>query len=176
VIDPALAPAARLLGRLLVRELDAATLDELAAPPVAAALAELGIAAPCSARRDELDELAHRWFTLFLQPAGAPPLVQSLWQEDRYEGEAAAGVRAIAAAAARELAPGARGAPPDHLGAILLLWGELADERPELAARLSRDHLAWAETALRGPGRDLGFYGAVARAALALLPELRAGC
>jgi TorA maturation chaperone TorD len=168
--DTALAPAARLLGRLLVRELDAATVAELAQPEIAAALAELGIALPTP---DQLDALAHEYFTLLLHPTEGRPPVQSLWLQDRYDGDAAASVRTIARAAARELAPGARSAPPDHLGCVLLLWAELVDERPELAAHLARDHFAWSERALHALAETPTFYGAVARGAIAFVRAVR---
>lgn len=165
----ALVPAARLLGRLLVRELDAATLAELDEPTIASALAALGLSLPAEA---DLPRLAAEYFELLLRPARGLPPVQSLWREGQYDGPAAGAVRAIAAAAGRELAAGAQGAPPDHLGCILLLWAELCDERPELAARLAQDHLAWGERALQGPASAHGFHAEVARVAIALLREL----
>lgn len=164
-----LAPAARLLGRLLVRELDVATVDELAQPAVAAALAELGIAVPPPA---DLDALAAAYFAHFVRPAAGLPPVQSLWLHGQYDGDAAQAVRAIAEAGSLELAPGARGAPPDHLGCILLLWADIVEDRPDLAARLQRDHFAWGERALSAVGRGAGFYSSVARAAAMLLREL----
>jgi TorA maturation chaperone TorD len=165
----ALAPATRLLGRLLVRELDAATLADLQAPATAAALRELGIPVPDAA---ELEPLAARYCALFLHPAGGLPPVQSLWLEGQYDGKAAGAVRALAAASGWQLAAGARGAPPDHLGCILMLWAELVPERPELAARLRADHMAWAEGALRDASRTDGFYGALARATTLLVQAI----
>ena len=172
--DPSdnLTAAARLFGRLLVRELDAATLAELQAKEVAAALASLGIELPSE---HQIDELGNRYFELFLHPAGTLPPVQSLWRDGQYGGDHTVGVRKIAEAANRELASGARNAAPDHLGCILLLWAELDDERPELAALLTDHHMAWAELALQHAVQDPGFYGAVARATVALVKELRAG-
>lgn len=167
--DSELVPAARLLGRLLVRELDADTVRELQHPAVAAALGEVGIPRPEGA---DLEALALEYFERFLHPAAGLPPVQSLWHGGQYDGEPAVAVRAIAAAAARELAPGARGAAPDHLGCILLLWAELVEARPELALRLQRDHLAWAIRALGPVQAAGGFYGAVAAAAVALIGAL----
>lgn len=163
--------AARLFGRLLVRELDAATLAELAAPEVAGALAALGVPLPGAA---DLDELAADYHALWLEPRRTSPPVHSLFRDGHYNGEPARAVRAIAAAAGLELAAGARGAEPDQLGCILLLWAELIGPHPELAARLADDHLAWAERALQTAAADRGFYGAVARAAIALIDQLRA--
>lgn len=157
--DVALAPVARLLGRLLVRELDADTIVELRQPALAAALDEVGLPVPELAAAEAL---ATEYFERFLHPAAGLPPVQSLWQEGRYDGEPALAIRAIAAAAAYELAPGARGAAPDHLGCILLLWADLVEVRPELARRLQRDHLSWVVRALAPVQAAGGFYGAVA--------------
>jgi TorA maturation chaperone TorD len=178
--DPSLAPAARLFGRLLVRELDRDTLAELREPAVREALVACGIDVPAEA---ELEPLAERYCAWFLHPAGAPPPVQSLWLHGQFDGDAAQAVRAIAAAAGREQAPGARGAPPDQAGCILLLWADLVGDDPvgeraaaaaaALAARLARDHLGWIRQALLPIAEDPGFYGAVARGASALVEELR---
>jgi TorA maturation chaperone TorD len=168
--DASLAPAARLFGRLFVRELDRNTLEELRAPAVHEALSAFGIEVP---DESELEALAERYCALFLYPADAPPPVQSLWQHGQFDGDAAQSVREIAAAAGRELAAGARGAPPDHAGCILLLWADLVGEQDELAARLVRDHLGWIREALRPVTGEAGFYGAVARGAVALVEELQ---
>jgi TorA maturation chaperone TorD len=164
-----LAAAARLFGRLLVKELDAATLTELRAPDIQAALTALGIELPSDEQRAEL---GNRYFDLFLHPEGALPPVQSLWRDGQYDGNHAVGVRKIADAANRELATGARSAAPDHLGCILLLWAELQTERPELAKLLTTHHFAWAELALQHATIDEGFYGAVSRATVSLVREL----
>lgn len=168
----ALAPAARLFGRLLVRELDVATLRELQQDDVRRSLLALGV--PLPAERD-LEALAAEYCEHLLLPQGERPPVQSLWTEGRYDGDAALAVRTIAAAAARELAPGARGAAPDHAGAVLLLWADLVVERPELADRLRRDHVAWIAPALAGLAQRPGFYGAVARAVRTFAGTLTGG-
>ena len=164
------AAAARLFGRLLVKELDAATLAELRAPDIAAALTSLDIDVPSD---EQINELNNRYFDLFLHPEGSLPPVQSLWRDGQYDGNHAVGVRKIAEAANREIATGARSAAPDHLGCILLLWAELQTERPELAELLSTHHLAWADQALQHATLDDGFYGSVSRATLAIIREVR---
>ncbi len=169
VPDAELAPAARLLGRLLVRELDADTVQELQQPALRGALAEAGVPVPELAA---IEALATEYCERFLHPAAGLPPVQSLWQGGQYDGDPAVAVRAIAAAAARELAPGARGAAPDHLGCILLLWADLIETRPELARRLQRDHFAWATRALAPVQAAGGFYGAVAAATVGFVGEL----
>ncbi len=164
-----LARAAQLFGRLLLRELDAPTLDELRQEPVREALAAVGVELPAD---DDLPALAQRYFALFLHPEGALPLVQSLWRHGQYDGDAATGVRRIADAANLTLSDAARGAAPDHLGCVLILWAELHKSRPELAALLVEHHLAWAEQALQHAAAQPGFYGAVSAAARDLVGAL----
>ena len=166
-----LAAAARLFGRVLLRELDAATLAELRDPDVADALSALEVAVP---HDDELPSLGQRYFELFLHPEAALPPVQSLWRNGQYDCDPAAGVRRIAEAANLELTDRARGAAPDHLGCVLLLWAELHEARPELARLLVEHHLPWAELALQHTLADRGFYGAACRAILSFVRELRA--
>jgi len=165
-----LTAAARLFGRLLLRELDEPTLAELRQDDVRSALAELDVAVPDDA---ELATLGQRYFELFLHPEGALPPVQSLWRDGQYDGDPAAGVRRIAEAANLAMTDNARGAAPDHLGSVLLLWAELREPRPELATLLVQHHLAWAELALQHTLADDGFYGAVCRATLSFVRELR---
>lgn len=172
-----MATAARMFGRLLVRELDPATLRELEQPAVRAALAELHIVVPSEA---DLDVLAHEWLRCFLHPPQASPPVHSLFRDGNYSGDAAVAVRRIAAAAGLEPAAGARNAPPDHIGSILLLWADLTDRRPDLARLLEREHMQWAERALLRvlppPEADSsGFYEAVARATVSLVRQIREG-
>lgn len=164
-----LAPAARLFGRLLVREIDAATLAELRQPEIAAVLAAVGVEVPADA---ELPSLANEWLERFLHPRGASPPVHSLFRDGHYNGDAAVAIGEIARAAGLELAVGARNAPPDHIGCILLLWAELAEARPELAALLAEHHLTWSERPLLSTAARGGFYGAVAHATVALVREL----
>ena len=165
-----LTAAARLFGRLLLRELDAATLEELRQDDVRLALAELDVAVPGDA---EVPALGQRFFELFLHPDGALPPVQSLWHNGQYDGDPAAGVRRVAEAANLSMTDNARGAAPDHLGCVLLLWAELREPRPELAALLVQHHLAWAELALQHTLADDGFYGAACRATLMFVRGLR---
>ncbi|MCB9876832.1 MAG: molecular chaperone TorD family protein [Planctomycetes bacterium] len=165
-----LTAAARLFGRLLLRELDAETVRELQHPEVTAALRALGVEPPAE---QDLPALAADYFACLLQPEGAPPPVHSLWRDGRYHGEPAIAVQRIARAGGLELSAIARNAAPDHLGCILLLWAELAESHAELARLLVEQHLAWAAPALAPAVRAGGFYGAVGGAALQLIDVLR---
>ncbi len=159
---------ARLFGRLLLRELDAESLAELRAPDVAGALAEAGVTLPES---DDLDELGAEFFQTVLQPAGRPPLVHSLWREGKYDGDAAVDVRRVAEGLGLQLAAGARGAPPDHLGCLLTLWAELRDRDAEFAGKFASTHLAWVSKS-SAPNAGPGFYGDLLRACAALCDEI----
>jgi TorA maturation chaperone TorD len=169
--DPsALAPLARWFGDCLLHELSVEEIAAMATPPLAPALAAVGIAPP---HRDQLPELAARWFELFLQPRASLPPVQSLWLEGRYDGAPMVAARALAAAAGLELGGAARAAPPDHLGCLLHLWAELATSAPHLLPQLVAQHLPFAAAALAEARRDGGFYGQLARALTTFLGELR---
>ncbi|MCA8950791.1 MAG: molecular chaperone TorD family protein, partial [Planctomycetes bacterium] len=163
--------AARLFGRLLLAELDAATLDELRAPAIATALAEIGIELPAP---EALDTVAAEYFEHVLHPRGQAPLVQSLWHGGSYEGEAAVAVRRVAAAAGVELGPGARGAPPDHAGCLLVLWAELRERNAVIANDFATVHLGWLPAAI-ARSRATGFYAAVLAAIGGLCADLTAG-
>ncbi len=169
---PQLAATARLFGRLFVRELDRQTLAEMQQPELRMALAELGLEVPSD---DALDELARAWLDCFLMPANGRPPVQSLYEEDAYDGGAALAVKEIARRAGRELAPAARNAPPDHVGCILLLWAEVAEDHPDLARSLVVRHLDWVDAALRpiAAQQESAFYAAVARSGLEFLSVLQ---
>lgn len=164
---------AELVGRLLLRELGPRELDALRDPRLAAPLAELGLELPSEDEQEAwLEERAADYHERFLRPASGP-LVQSLWTQGRYEGDATVRVRALARAAGVEFQPGAaRGAAPDHLGSLLLLWAATDARAPSIAGELAASHLAWSQAALERVARDGGFYGAVASLASALVTAL----
>ena len=166
--DPCIGPA-RLFARLLLRELDAETLDELRQPEVAAALAEMSIEVP---EAEHLDELGAQFFEMILQPKGHPPLVQSLWNDGKYDGDATVAVRQIAEAAGFELGAGARKAPVDHLGCLLSLWSELREQGSDWAEPFAQNHLAWVEHSSAPTAPEDRFYGSVLRATAALVAEI----
>ena len=165
---------AALLGQLLLRELDAVDLASLRNAEVGRALDDLGLSLPAPGSDDAwLEGRGVEYHDLFLRPDSGGPLVQSLWTEGRYEGEAAVRVRQLARAAGVDFQrQAARGAPVDHLGSLLLLWAAADEESPEVAAELQRAHLDWALAPLGRIEVTGGFYGGVARAASGLLRQL----
>ncbi len=161
-----LAASGRLLGWLLVREIDEELVSSLAEPSLRDSLMEFGLDVS-SLTAEQREILKSDYFAALVSPKEYPPPVQSLWQEGRYEGDAAASVRKVAEAMGVELDHEvARGAPPDHLGVELLLWAELA-ERSSSAQEFANQHLLWAKPALDAlaarefRGGD-GFYGRLA--------------
>ncbi len=175
----ALAGVARLFGDLLLRELDADRLERLREPELAAQLLSLGVVVPPAASQDdpdELDRLAAGFHSAFLAPdRGGAPLVASLWTEGRYEGTAAARIRALAEAAAVEFDRDmARGAPIDHLGVLLLLWAQTIERAPSVADEIATQHLAWSEAPLNrlAAAGATSFYPSLAGAAAAFVRTL----
>ena len=167
----ALIESALLFGRLLIRELDAATWARLRTDDVRVALADLGVDVPRGNGTDDvLDRLAAEYFDCFLQPKDDLPLVQSIYEEDSYDGDAARGTREVAQAAGVELdAELARHAPPDQIGVQLSLWAELAGRDADAAREFARRHLTWAIPRLERRRRHAGFYGPVCAAAAQLI-------
>ena len=164
-------PTARLFARLLLRELDAATLAELRAPEVAAALAEVGIELPDDGA---LESLQAEYFERLLHPKDSAPPIASLWMDGQYQGDSAVMLRRIAEASGWEYQPAAAdGAPMDHLGSILLLWCECTETAPDLANLIAFQHLTWVDRALADTSARDGFYAQVCRATAALVAELR---
>jgi len=176
----ALAHTAKLFGDLLLRELTAEQLAGLRAPEAAAALDAVGVDLPPAVDGDDvrrqLDELAAEYHGAFIAPhgGGAPPIA-SLWTEGRYEGAVAARIRVLAQSAVVDFdAESARGAPVDHLGALLHLWAATSERAPWVAHEIAAQHLAWTDEPLgRVAASGCGFYANVARATGALVAVLR---
>ena len=156
-----------------MRELDAAQLELLRAPQLARALADCGIELPQPAHAATwLEDRAADYHDLFLRPEMGP-LVQSLWMQGRYEGDATVRVRQLAQLAAVEFQPeAARGAAPDHLGSLLLLWAATDERAPSVAAEIVSAHLSWAQRPLHRIAAAGGFYGALATVTTQLLDAL----
>ncbi len=170
----ALRASAELIGALLLKEVDAAGLERMREPQLAAALAEFGIELPeFESQAAWLEERGADYHDLFLRPETGP-LVQSLWTQGRYEGDAAVRVRQLAKAANVEFQPeAARGAAPDHLGSLLLLWAA-TDERVQVVAdEIANEHLEWSIAPLTNVAAAGGFYGAVAKVAAELVAAIR---
>lgn len=154
--EMALASAAQLFGRLVLAAIDPQLADELWEPEPRAALAQLGLEPPDPATTD-FEELGTEYEDFF-HPNDSPPLVQSICEEGRNEGEVVALIVEIVESFGVELEPDdTRGLPPDHLGTELLVWAELADQS-SVASAFAKRHLAWAIPHLeRRAGTD-GFY------------------
>lgn len=156
---------ASFLARLLLRECDAELVREISAAGLLEELAGIGLVFPGAADDAALDALAAEYFEIMVNPADGIPLVQSLAEDGSYEGDAAKGMREIAAAADVTFdTAAAAGAPVDHLGVQLALWGELVGRDRGAAAEFHRRHLAWAVPALAAKSAG-GFYGALLAAA-----------
>jgi TorA maturation chaperone TorD len=167
--------SARLFGRLLLRELDEATLAHLRQPEVASALAELGVVVPAGgADSDVIEEMAAEYCACFLVGPGHVPLVQSVWEQGANDQQSGLALSELARSAGLSFdREQARSAPVDHLGCILLLWAKLADDWPEASEYVIRRHLPWAQAPLRRLAQDSGFYGQLSRATLELIDAVR---
>lgn len=161
---------AEFLGRLLLCEMDGKSLEIARDPEVSAAL---GVELPSTTDQTEWLELrAAEYHDAFLRPEGGP-MVQSLWTQGRYEGDAAIRVRELARFAGVEYQPSAaRGAAPDHLGSLLLLWSASDGEVQSVADEIVKAHLEWAFQPLTQVESQGGFYGRVASLVTALLHGL----
>ena len=167
-----LAAVARLFGRLLLRELDEPLRATLVEEPLAGALSACGLDVGRLHGAD-LDGLAAEYLERFVRPATGGPLVQSLWTQGTYEGDAAVAARKLAEAAALDFdKEAARGAPVDHLGSLLLLWATSLERQPEVARRIEEEHLAWAVAPLERLAGEDGFYGSLAGAVANLVRSL----
>jgi TorA maturation chaperone TorD len=138
------APIYRLVARLLIREVDAATWVALREPAIVdfleAAAPDFGDWIAREPNAERLEELAEEFARLFLVPGGVP-LFASAWIEGQSESVAnglAHFVSEILEATGRETVfaePWGR-LPLDHLALWLDLVAGLADESPELARHL----------------------------------------
>lgn len=162
---------ADLFGRLLLREANAADLEQLHRGELRGALESLGLSVPPGATERLLAELSRQYRSTFPDD-GAEPLVASHWRQAHGADDTADVARRVALAVGARLDPTT--APVDHLGHLLCLWARADEALPQEAARLRREHLAWGIDALqdRALGTEAGFYPSLARATIALLVEL----
>ena len=157
-----LSGVAKLFGRLLVREIDGALAAELSTPEIASALRGMGLEVP-GFTRDVLDDLAADYFEFMVKPNDQAPLLQSLFEDGRYQSAVTVSIERIADSAGVELDRElARGAPVDHLGVELLLWAELATRSSSVAHEFAERHLAWSLKPLQAAALTGGFYGRLA--------------
>lgn len=158
---------ARLFGRVLLYELDAAALAALREDSTREALSRLSIEVPAAATEEAL---AAEYFECFLHPRHGAPPVASLWLDGDYGSACRRDIERWAELCGYSFAPqDEQVAAPDHLGALLLLWAELAPELPEKADELAEHLSRWAPRALHSACARSGFYGDVSRALRAFL-------
>lgn len=156
-----MARAGHLLGLLWLREIDRSWAAELSDPALRESLSQLGLTLPDDDDEAAINHLASTYFEELVHPTTRTPPVHSLVVENKYEGNAAGGVRKVAEALGVDQDQDAsRGAPPDHLGAELTLWAELCARSPESAREFASEFLAWAPGWCRRHGSAVpGFYG-----------------
>ena len=162
---------AELFGRLLLQEIDGRTIRWLEENGAREALRDLGLELPAPDDTSALEEVAAEHYRALIRPEDGPPPIQSLVEEGVYEGGAAAGMRAVAAAAGLDFDAAAARAPVDHLGVQLLLWSELAGRDAAAAAEFARRHLAWAPPHLRRTEAD-GFHAHLKHRTADLIQEI----
>lgn len=156
-----MARAGHLLGLLWLREIDRSWAAELADPALRESLDQLGLALPDADDAVAIDQLASTYFDEVVHPTTRTPPVHSLVVENKYEGNAAGGMRKVAESLGVDQdRDSSRGAPPDHLGAELTLWAELCSRSPESAPDFAAEFLAWAPRWCRRNAKAVpGFYG-----------------
>lgn len=158
-----MAAVAELMASLLLREVDADLLGELAETGADEHLRGLGLDLPSPDDAQALDDLAAAYFETWVQPSDGFPPVQSLAEGSTFEGPPAAAMRAIAEAAGVTFEPAAaRGAPVDHLGAQLALWAHVHRRDREASREFASRHLRWAKPHLLRHGGEESFYGRLA--------------
>lgn len=175
---------AQLFGDLLLFEIDRQMAKQLTTGPVAQMMKELGLRLPPGLANDNRarNELSADFHEAMLQPQTGEsglvgPLVQSLYTEGSYEGQAKRDVLALAEAANFTFDDErSRQMPPDHLGCLLLFWAEARPISAELGQALEQRHFPWAlEPLARLEATGDGFYprlaGVVRRFLATLLGE-----
>ena len=158
----------RLLGRLWLRELNAPALQQLVQEPLRSHYVEAGGWLPQVESPQELEgwiaPLAEQYCRLFVGPRGHRPPVQSVWQQEQFQGPTAPAMQQWWQLLGWEPEPLGIHVPPDHLGLQWLTQGylfslcEQAQTRPdsqatrelaEMSARFLQRHLLWATACYR---------------------------
>ena len=139
------------LGQLWLREVDAATLHKLNQPGVRTAFEELGGAVPAEIDGATVERLAIDYCQLLIGPKDQLSPVQSIWEEQQFQGAAAASMNRYF-----QLVDGYQ--PPigivDHLGvqlnfaAQLILATETEPRAQALVMQYGNDHLKWCRSFL----------------------------
>ena len=144
-----LAGTYRLLARLWIREVDEPFLEFLTTPPIRDVFTAAGGMLPKNVVPATLEELAVDYCQLFLGPTKHLPPFQSVWQDARFQGKAAASMQSYVAATDRQTG----GLMLDHLGVQFDVMASLLDhvlesdrdrdESLELVATYFAQHLTW---------------------------------
>ena len=141
-----LAPVFKLLGHLWLFEIDAPLIRRLRAPEVRGLLESLGDFTLPDDNAESLEELAIDFCQLLVGPKGHLSPIQSVWEQDQFQGDAATSMRRFT-----ELLPGyeAPGAILDHVGVQLDYASKLMEQEEvsavaqEILERFFNDHLGW---------------------------------
>ena len=156
------------LGQLWLHEVDAATLHTLNQPGVRAAFEELGGSVPAELDGATVERLAIDYCQLLIGPQEQLSPVQSIWEEDQFQGDAAASMNRYF-----QLIDGYQ--PPigivDHLGvqlnfaAQLVLATETEPSAQTLVMQYADDHLKWCDPFLEQVTKkaETDFYRSLAR-------------
>ena len=138
-----------LLGRLWLRELDAATLDAISQEDFRSLYESLGGYVPTDVTANSVEELAVEYCELLIGPKGHVSPVQSVWADDQLKSETSASMSRFF-----ELVPGyqAQSNLSDHIGVQLDFVGallQIEDEEVDGILNLfAQQHLGWMESFL----------------------------
>jgi TorA maturation chaperone TorD len=179
-----LSAALTFLSRIWVREIDLATLESLNEPAMLAAFTELGASIPNKIDEETVEELAVDYCQLLIGPKNHIPPVQSIWSQQRFQGNAAASMIRYF-----ELLPDYNppiGSPDgvaanngmlDHFGVqidflgSLLISDQVEDVTNQLVQQFFSDHIKWSLPVIRKIQNQAGtdFYHGMAKNTLEML-------
>lgn len=172
-----LSASVKLVARMWLDEPDAALLATLAKHDIRDHYESLGGVVPDRFTPDTINELACDYCRLLVGPRDHLPPVQSIWQRQQFQSEAATSTQTFF-----ELLPDYRppSSIPDHLGNQLDFVAELfASESDgeavgEIIQAFGQKHLTWCIPLLKGvPARaETGFYRGVAAVTSQLVREI----
>lgn len=169
-----LAAVIRFLGNIWLREIELSTLQDLNRPSIRAAIEALGATVPNQIDAKNVEELAVDYCQLLIGPKQHIPPIQSVWQEQRFHGDAIPSMHRYF-----ELLPSyhpRQGAMVDHIGVQLDFLGSLCEidgNKPisEAVDRFFADHLKWSLPIFQKIERQATteFYQGMAKVTFAVL-------